>query len=155
MFYSYAITVLTCLLLNHPLSFHHHCSLVYMYVYILFSIISGEHTVRIQKNYDKLVHGMSSTATIVDQLLSDEVLDTDDSIEILSKVVPSEMNRSLIEKIRDRAQYDKFIAALRDDSVNAELADDIGQTQVTEEDLDVLQSQTGYYCFKNFNFKYC
>jgi hypothetical protein len=98
---------------------------------------------------------MSSTATIVDQLLSDEVLDTDDSIEILSKVVPSEMNRSLIEKIRDRAQYDKFIAALRDDSVNAELADDIGQTQVTEEDLDVLQSQTGYYCFKNFNFKYC
>jgi hypothetical protein len=98
---------------------------------------------------------MSPTATIVDQLLSDEALDTDDSIEILSKVVLSEMNRSLIEKIRDRTQYDKFIAALRDDSVNAELADDIGQTQVTEEDLDVLQSQTGYYCFKNFNFKYC
>ena len=153
MFYSYDITVLTCLLLNHPLSLHHHCSLVY--IYIFFSIISGEHTVRIQKNYDKLVHGMSSVATIVDQLLSDEVLDTDDSIEILSKVVPSEMNRSLIEKIRDRAQYDKFIAALRDDSVNAELADDIGQTHVTEQDLDVLQSQTGYYRFKNFNFKYC
>ena len=116
-----------------------------MYVYIFFSIISGEHTVRIQKNYDKLVHGMSSTATIVDQLLSDEVLDTDDSIEILSKVVPSEMNRNLIEKIRDRTQYDKFIAALRDDSVNAELADDIEQTDVTEHDMDVLQFQTGYY----------
>jgi hypothetical protein len=51
----------------------------------------------------------------------------------------------LIEKIRDRTQYDKFIAALRDDSVNAELADDIEQTDVTEHDMDVLQFQTGYY----------
>jgi len=126
-----------------------------VYVYILFSIISGEHTVRIQKNYYKLVHGMSSTAAIVDQLISDEVLNTDDSSEILSNVDPSEMNRSLIKKIRDRAQYDKFIAALRDDSVNAELADDIDQTDVTQHDMDVLQSQTGYYCFKNLNFRYC
>ena len=153
MFYSYAITVLTCLLLNHPLSLHHCYSLVY--VYIFFLIISGEHTVRIQKNYDKLVHGMSSTDTIVDQLTSDEVLDTDDSNEILSQNTPSEINRSLIEKIRDRAQYDKFIAALRGDSVNAKLADDIEQTDVTEQDLDVLLSQTGYYCFKVSNLKYC
>ena len=94
---------------------------------------------------------MSSTATIVDQLLSDEVLNTDDSSEILSKVIPSEMNRNLIEKIRDRTQYDKFIAALRDDSVNAELADDIEQTDVTEHDMESLQSQTGYYCFKVLN----
>jgi len=98
---------------------------------------------------------MSSTAAIVDQLISDEVLNTDDSSEILSNVDPSEMNRSLIKKIRDRAQYDKFIAALRDDSVNAELADDIDQTDVTQHDMDVLQSQTGYYCFKNLNFRYC
>ena len=98
---------------------------------------------------------MSSTATIVDQLISDEVLNTDDSSEILSKVIPSEMNRSLIKKIRNRAQYEKFIAALREDRVNAKLADDIEQTDVTDHDLDVLQSQTGYYRLKNFNFKYC
>jgi len=122
-----------------------------VYVYILFSIISGEHTLRIQKNYDKLVLGMSAIDDIVDQLISDEVLNTDDSIEILSKVVPSEMSRSLIEKIRDRTQYDKFIAALKYDSVNAKLADDIEQIDVTEHDMDVLQSQTGYYCFKNLN----
>ena len=98
---------------------------------------------------------MSSTTAIVDQLISDEVLNIDYSSEILSNADPSEKNRRLIEKIRDRVQYDKFIAALREDRVNAKLADDIEQTDVTDHDLDVLQSQTGYYRLKNFNFKYC
>jgi hypothetical protein len=45
------------------------------------------------------------------------------------------MNRRLIGKIRDKNQYDKLIAALREDSINAELADDIEQTDVTEHDM--------------------
>jgi hypothetical protein len=68
---------------------------------------------------------MASTAHLIDQLVSDGILNPDDSVEILSNIVPSEMNRRLIGKIRDKNQYDKFIAALREDSINAELADDI------------------------------
>ena len=54
-------------------------------------------------------------------------------------------NRRLIGKIRDKNQYDKFIAALREDSVNAELADDIEQTDVTEHDMELLHSKKGVY----------
>ena len=88
---------------------------------------------------------MASTAHIIDQLVSDGILNPDDSVEILSNIVPSEMNRRLIGKIRDKNQYDKFIAALREDSINAELADDIEQTDVTEHDMELLHSKKGVY----------
>jgi len=88
---------------------------------------------------------MASTAHIIDQLVSDGILNPDDSVEILSNIVPSEMNRKLIGKIRDKNHYDKFIAVLRDDSVNAELADDIEQADVTEHDLELLHSKKGFY----------
>jgi hypothetical protein len=88
---------------------------------------------------------MASTAHIIDQLVSDGILNPDDSVEILSNIVPSEMNRRLIGKIRDKNQYDKLIAALREDSINAELADDIEQTDVTEHDMELLHSKKGVY----------
>jgi polyhydroxyalkanoate synthesis regulator phasin len=88
---------------------------------------------------------MASTAHLIDQLVSDGILNPDDSVEIMSNIVPSEMNRRLIGKIRDKNQYDKFIAALREDSVNAELADDIEQTDVTEHDMELLHSKKGVY----------
>jgi hypothetical protein len=88
---------------------------------------------------------MASTAHLIDQLVSDGILNPDDSVEILSNIVPSEMNRRLIGKIRDKNQYDKLIAALREDSVNAELADDIEQTDVTEHDMELLHSKKGVY----------
>ena len=119
--------------------------LLFVFLFRISIIILGEHTVRIQKNYDKLVHDMASTAHIIDQLVSDGILNSDDSVEIMSKIVPSEMNRRLIGKIRDKNQYDKFIAALREDSINAELADDIEQTDVTEHDMELLHSKKGVY----------
>ena len=119
--------------------------LLFVFLFRISIIILGEHTVRIQKNYDKLVHDMASTAHIIDQLVSDGILNSDDSVEIMSKIVPSEMNRRLIGKIRDKNQYDKLIAALREDSVNAELADDIEQTDVTEHDMELLHSKKGVY----------
>ena len=88
---------------------------------------------------------MASTAHLIDQLVSDGILNPDDSVEIMSNIVPSEMNRRLIGKIRDKNQYDKFIAALREDSINAELADDIEQTDVTEHDMELLHSKKGVY----------
>jgi polyhydroxyalkanoate synthesis regulator phasin len=90
---------------------------------------------------------MASTAHLIDQLVSDGILNPDDSVEIMSNIVPSEMNRRLIGKIRDKNQYDKFIAALREDSVNAELADDIEQTDVTEHDMELLHSKKGVYIY--------
>ena len=122
-----------------------HISLSLLFLVHIFIIILGEHTIRIQRNYDKLVHDMASTAHLIDQLVSDGILNPDDSVEILSNIVPSEMNRRLIGKIRDKNQYDKFIAALREDSVNAELADDIEQTDVTEHDMELLHSKKGVY----------
>ena len=119
--------------------------LLFVFLFRISIIILGEHTVRIQKNYDKLVHDMASTAHIIDQLVSDGILNPDDSVEILSNIVPSEMNRRLIGKIRDKNQYDKLIAALREDSINAELADDIEQTDVTEHDMELLHSKKGVY----------
>ena len=88
---------------------------------------------------------MTSTSHIIDQLVSSGILDPDDSVEILSNIVPSEMNRKLIGKIRDKDQYDKFIAALREDSINAELADDIEHTDVTKHDMELLHSKKGVY----------
>jgi hypothetical protein len=122
-----------------------HISLSLLFLVHIFIIILGEHTIRIQRNYDKLVHDMASTAHLIDQLVSDGILNPDDSVEIMSNIVPSEMNRRLIGKIRDKNQYDKFIAALREDSVNAELADDIEQTDVTEHDMELLHSKKGVY----------
>ena len=122
-----------------------HISLSLLFLVHIFIIILGEHTIRIQRNYDKLVHDMASTAHLIDQLVSDGILNSDDSVEIMSKIVPSEMNRRLIGKIRDKNQYDKLIAALREDSVNAELADDIEQTDVTEHDMELLHSKKGVY----------
>jgi len=122
-----------------------HISLSLLFLVHIFIIILGEHTIRIQRNYDKLVHDMASTAHLIDQLVSDGILNPDDSVEIMSNIVPSEMNRRLIGKIRDKNQYDKFIAALREDSINAELADDIEQTDVTEHDMELLHSKKGVY----------
>ena len=122
-----------------------HISLSLLFLVHIFIIILGEHTIRIQRNYDKLVHDMASTAHLIDQLVSDGILNPDDSVEILSNIVPSEMNRKLIGKIRDKDQYDKFIAALRENSVNAELADDIEHTDVTKHDMELLHSKKGVY----------
>jgi hypothetical protein len=88
---------------------------------------------------------MASTAHIIDQLVSSGILNPDDSVEILSNIVPSEMNRKLIGKSRDKNQYAKLIAALRENSVNAELADDIEQTDVTEHDIELLHSTKCVY----------
>jgi len=60
------------------------------------------------------------------------------------------MNRKLLGKIRDKNQYDKFIAALREDSVNAKLVDDIEHTDVTEHDMELLHSKK---VFMSFNRK--
>jgi hypothetical protein len=48
--------------------------LLFVFLFRISIIILGEHTVRIQKNYDKLVHDMASTAHIIDQLVSDGIL---------------------------------------------------------------------------------
>jgi len=88
---------------------------------------------------------MASTVHIIDQLVSDGILNPDDSVEILSNIVPAEINRTLLGKIRDKNQYDKFIAALREKIVNAELADDIEQADVTKHDLEMLHSKKGVY----------
>ena len=70
-----------------------HISLSLLFLVHIFIIILGEHTIRIQRNYDKLVHDMASTAHLIDQLVSDGILNPDDSVEIMPNIVPSEMNK--------------------------------------------------------------
>ena len=90
---------------------------------------------------------MSSIDGVIDQLFTDGVLDIDDLAEISTSTIPSERNRMLIHKIRTKDQFEKFVEALKQDSVNNELAREIEQTHVTEEELSTIKSHKGEWIY--------
>ncbi|VDI60937.1 Hypothetical predicted protein, partial [Mytilus galloprovincialis] len=91
-----------------------------------------ECTIRLQKNYHMIVQQMSSLESVIDELISEDVLSLDDTSEIMSKTSRSEQVRELIGKIRHTSTYEKFLLALRQDSVNAQLAEALDRTEVSE-----------------------
>ncbi|XP_071123631.1 uncharacterized protein [Mytilus edulis] len=109
---------------------------------IVKSSITGNHSVRLQKNYHHLTQNLSDVRNVIDSLISKGVLEPDDHVEIVSSVVSAEMNRKLIAKIRSEQDYMSFLEALKEDPGNEELASDLESTDVSKEELNLVQTGT-------------
>ncbi|VDI64950.1 Hypothetical predicted protein [Mytilus galloprovincialis] len=106
------------------------------------SSITGNHSVRLQKNYHHLTQNLSDLRNVIDSLISKGVLEPDDHEEIVSSAVSAEMNRKLIAKIRSEQDYLSFLEALKEDPGNEELASDLESTDVSKEELNLVQTAT-------------
>ncbi|CAG2206753.1 unnamed protein product [Mytilus edulis] len=109
---------------------------------IVKSSITGNHSVRLQKNYHHLTQNLSDVRNVIDSLISKGVLEPDDHVEIVSSGVSAEMNRKLIAKIRSEQDYLSFLEALKEDPGNEELASDLESTDVSKEELNLVQTAT-------------
>ncbi|VDI04654.1 Hypothetical predicted protein, partial [Mytilus galloprovincialis] len=107
---------------------------------IVKSSITGNHSVRLQKNYHHLTQNLSDVRNVIDLLISKGVLEPDDHVEIVSSGVSAEMNRKLIAKIRSEQDYLSFLEALKEDPGNEELASDLESTDVSKEELNLVQT---------------
>ena len=98
---------------------------------------SKENEQKIQKNYMRIVNGLSHVK-IVDSLISKKVLTIDDGERINSKPTQSDKNKEFIRLLRKGPEkgYNEFIEELRNDPVYVELADKIEKTEVN------IQEQT-------------
>ncbi|VDI68418.1 Hypothetical predicted protein, partial [Mytilus galloprovincialis] len=107
------------------------------------SCSTGNHSVRLQKNYYNLIQNLSDVRNVIDSLISKGVLEPDDHADIASSGVSAEMNRKLIAKIRSKQDYMLFLEALKEDpvSANAELASVLESTDVNQDELN--QTVTG------------
>ncbi|XP_076080543.1 uncharacterized protein LOC143051536 isoform X1 [Mytilus galloprovincialis] len=96
--------------------------------------------VRIQKNYLKIITDIQPES-IVDHLISKQVMSNDDGKKIESGKTPQEKNRTLIDMLlRKKEQgFIEFLKALRKDHVYADLADQIEKTLVTSTDISILR----------------
>ena len=94
--------------------------------------MSEENKSKIIKNYSDIVNQLKHD-TIVDVLLSETVITTDDSERINAKVTQSDKNRKLINILLKGPPngYLIFIRELRNDSAYESLADQIENTAVT------------------------
>ncbi|XP_071181615.1 uncharacterized protein [Mytilus edulis] len=96
--------------------------------------------VRLQKNYLKVITDIQHES-IVDHLISREVVSVDDGNKIESGKTPQEKNRNLMDMLlrKNEMSFNEFIKALRKDSVYADLADQIEKTDVTSRDMATLR----------------
>ncbi|XP_063405165.1 uncharacterized protein LOC134688397 [Mytilus trossulus] len=94
----------------------------------------NEWSIRLEKNYFVLVQQTTSLESVVDSLISSEVLSIDDSSDIMSIANRSDQVRELIGKIRNKTAYDNFLCALRQDEVNDQLAEMLETTEISEEE---------------------
>ncbi|CAG2209439.1 unnamed protein product [Mytilus edulis] len=104
------------------------------------SSITGFHSVRIQKNYHNLTQNLSNTECIIDSLISKGILNPDDRSEIVSSGVQTKINRKLIDYVRSEQDYQFFLTALTEDPSNAKLASDLELTNITSDELKLLQT---------------
>ncbi|CAG2210994.1 unnamed protein product [Mytilus edulis] len=95
--------------------------------------------VRLQKNYLKVITDIQHES-IVDHLISREVLSVDDGKKIESGKNPQEKNRNLMDMLlrKNEQGFNEFLKALRKDSIYADLADQIEKTEVTSTDMATL-----------------
>ncbi|VDI02958.1 Hypothetical predicted protein [Mytilus galloprovincialis] len=96
--------------------------------------------VRLQKNYLKVITDIQHES-IVDHLITKEVVSVDDGKKIESGKTPQEKNRNLMDMLlrKNEQGFNEFIKALRKDSVYADLADQIEKTDVTSRDMATLR----------------
>ncbi|CAG2186090.1 unnamed protein product [Mytilus edulis] len=97
----------------------------------------SSHTIRLQKNFKILVNELATTNTIVDHLISDEVLGFEDQAEICaSDITKEQRNRRFLTKLiyKNDDTYTHFLSALKEDTYYEQLARHIENTVVTEED---------------------
>ncbi|VDI08590.1 Hypothetical predicted protein [Mytilus galloprovincialis] len=100
----------------------------------------GFHSVRIQKNYHNLTQNLSNTECIIDSLISKGIINPDDRSEIVSSGVQTKINRKLIDYVRSEQDYQFFLTALTEDPSNAKLASDLELTNITSDELKLLQT---------------
>ncbi|CAC5404612.1 unnamed protein product [Mytilus coruscus] len=100
--------------------------------------------VRLQKNYLKVIIDIQHDS-IVDHLISREVVSVDDGKKIESCKTPQEKNRTLLDILlrKNEQGFIEFLLALRENSMYADLADQIEKTEVTSRDIAIFQK-----CFK-------
>ncbi|XP_052065512.1 uncharacterized protein LOC127705231 isoform X3 [Mytilus californianus] len=100
--------------------------------------------VRLQKNYLKVITDIQHES-IVDHLISREVVSVDDGKKIESGKSPQEKNRTLMDMLlrKNERGFNEFLKALRKDSIYSDLADQIEKTEVTPTDMGIL-----YKCLK-------
>ncbi|VDI10236.1 Hypothetical predicted protein [Mytilus galloprovincialis] len=97
----------------------------------------NSHTIKLQKNFKILVNEIATTNTIVDHLISDEVLCLEDQAEVCAPGNTKEQsNRILLTKLmyKNADAYTYFLSALEEDTCYEELSKRIKNTEVTEED---------------------
>ncbi|XP_063436933.1 uncharacterized protein LOC134718366 [Mytilus trossulus] len=95
--------------------------------------------VRLQKNYVKVITDIQHES-IVDHLISREVVSVDDGKKIESGKTPQEKNRNLMDMLlrKNEQAFNEFLKALRKDSIYAYLAEQIEKTEVTSTDMATL-----------------
>ncbi|XP_063398781.1 uncharacterized protein LOC134683422 [Mytilus trossulus] len=95
--------------------------------------------VRLQKNYLKVISDIQHES-IVDHLISREVVSVDDGKKIESGKTPQEKNRILMDMLlrKNEQGFNEFLKALRKDSMYADLAEQIEKTEVTSTDMATL-----------------
>ncbi|CAG2234054.1 unnamed protein product [Mytilus edulis] len=95
--------------------------------------------VRLQKNYLKVITDIQHES-IVDHLISREVVSVDDGKKIESGKTPQEKNRNLMDMLlrKNEQGFNEFLKALRKDSIYADLAEQIEKTEVTSTDMATL-----------------
>ncbi|XP_052073290.1 uncharacterized protein LOC127711329 [Mytilus californianus] len=104
-------------------------------------IIVNTNTIKLQKNYNVLVHDMDCTTDVVDHLLQSEVLEPEDREEICTlNLTKQESNRRLLAKLvcKDENVYNMFLGALRYASYE-QIVDDLENTEVTTHDKELCQ----------------
>ncbi|XP_052096542.1 uncharacterized protein LOC127731746 [Mytilus californianus] len=100
--------------------------------------------VRLQKNYSNIIDSIQHEK-IVDHLISRDALTIADSQMINACPAQIQKNRKLMDILLHESEHEfiEFIKALREDSVYAELADEIENTTVASRDISTIKS-----CFK-------
>ncbi|XP_076080545.1 uncharacterized protein LOC143051537 [Mytilus galloprovincialis] len=100
--------------------------------------------VRLQKNYLKVITDIQHDS-IVDHLITRDVVSVDDGKKIESGKTPQEKNRMLMDMLlrKNEQGFNEFLKALQKDSIYADLADQIEKTEVTSTDMATL-----YKCLK-------
>ncbi|XP_063438433.1 uncharacterized protein LOC134719355 [Mytilus trossulus] len=100
--------------------------------------------VRLQKNYSKIIDSIHHE-TIVDHLISRDVLTIADSQMINAYPAQIQKNRKLMDILLHGSEHAfiEFLKALREDFEYTELADEIENTTVASRDISTIKS-----CFK-------
>ncbi|XP_063440026.1 uncharacterized protein LOC134721151 [Mytilus trossulus] len=100
------------------------------------------YVLQLQKNYSNIINNVIYE-TIEDHLISSDTLTMEDNQMIKFGSTQEQKNRELMDKLlrRGEKEFREFLVALRDE--NAELADQIRNTEVTSKDILTFQT-----CFK-------